>query len=514
MTEAERFKKFYNNLHDADGHLIYAAQLLQRSARLWPDHIALIYQDEQITYGDLYARAVAFSKKLESAGITIGDNVIILCENSITFFIAYYGIWQTGAVVVPLNTFLHEHELEHIFKDAAPKALFITRKFRDKIAHLTTTIPHIFSEDDTAELSIEKDTNFVIKKRNPDELSALLYTSGTTGMPKGVMMSSRNILTNTAQAAANFNVEEGEEKIFGVLPLFHSYSQNSCLWTGIMGGAAIIIVPKIDRKSLREALTHKPTVVLGIPVLYGLYCHLRDISFPKVKYFLCGGDALPDKIRMGFELIFTRKLCNGYGLTETAPFVSLDTEDATLPTNCIGKPVIGMRIEIRDADNKPVKDGTIGILWVKGDNVTLGYYNAPEATAKVLQDGWLNTGDLAVIDDYGRIIICGREKDIIVNKGIKIYPQEIENVLMSHPQVTAVGVVGMDYHGDQIPVAFIATKEKDESFIAELMQLCKNNLAAYKVPRQFYLKQELPMTATGKVDKKVLRQELKTHETH
>ncbi|MFA6065711.1 MAG: AMP-binding protein [Candidatus Babeliaceae bacterium] len=515
MTELERFNRFYNGFHDSNGSLIYAAELLERSARTWPNNIALICQNERITYQDLYNQATAFSERLEADGIKNGDKIIILCDNSIAFFIAYYGIWQTGAIVIPLNTFLHEHELAHVFNDSQPQALFISKKYSTKISDATKSSIKIYSEDDLAHLE-HKNNNYSIKRRGPDELAALLYTSGTTGLPKGVMLSSRNILTNTAQAAANFNVTEGGEIIFGVLPLFHSYSQNSCLWTGIMGGATIIIVPKIDRRALKEALQHNPTVVLGIPVLYGLYCHLRDISFPRVKYFICGGDALPDKIRMGFELIFKRKLCNGYGLTETSPFISLNTEDATLPTNTIGKPVSGISIELRNNNNQPVKQGDIGVLWVKGNNVMLGYYNAPEATAHVLQNNWLNTGDLAVMDTCGRLIICGREKDLIVNKGIKIYPQEIENIIMSHALITAVGVVGMDYHGDQIPVAFVATKEKlasiSDTLIAELEQLCKNNLAPYKVPRRFFVEQELPMTATGKIDKKILREKL-SHNT-
>jgi len=507
MTEVERFNRFFKQCHE-NGVLMNAAELLQQAARRWPHKTALLCQNSAMTYQELHFRATLFSKKLEAAGIQVSDNVIIICENSINFFIAYYGIWQTGAVIVPVNTFLHEHELHHIIQDSHAKAIFVSDKLRSKIAALSLSHNIIFGEQDIDTTTPVSELSYTIKKRNPDDMTALLYTSGTTGLPKGVMLSSRNILTNTAQAAASLDVLEGE-RIFAALPLFHSYSQNGCLWTGILGGCTSIIIPKIDRTALRDGLEKKPTIIFGIPGLYGLFCHLKNISFNYVKYFVCGGDALPDKIRMGFELIFRRKLCNGYGLTETSPFISINAQDETLPTNTIGKPVVGVHAEIRDEAGKKITNfSSIGTLWVTGDNIMLGYYNAPEATSTILHNGWLNTGDLARYDSHGRIIICGRQKDIIINKGIKIYPQEIENIIMSHPLVTAVGVVGMKDNNEEVPVAYVAVREKTDTLIEELKTLCQQNLAAYKLPRRYFIEHELPTTATGKVDKKVLRAKL------
>ena len=278
----------------------------------------------------------------------------------------------------------------------------------------------------------------------------------------------------------------------------------------MVAGATAIIVPKIDRRSLMKGISHKPTLIVAVPALYGLFCMLRKLKFGSVKYFIAGGDALSDKIRAMFALVYGRKIGNGYGLTETSPFVSVDFDDYTKPTNTIGKPFPGIRYAIRDKEGTDLPQGQIGILWLAGDNIMKGYYKAPEATAEVIKDGWLNTGDLGYLTKDGKVVLAGRERDLISNKGLKIYPQEVENVILSYPSVLQVGVIGVKDNDDEIPIAYIGTKEPDEKhdeLIKALRNLCQRNLAAYKVPRQFYIRRSLPVTTTGKVDKKVLRAE-------
>jgi long-chain acyl-CoA synthetase len=254
------------------------------------------------------------------------------------------------------------------------------------------------------------------------------------------------------------------------------------------------------------SLQHRPTVILGIPALYGLFCLFKNLPLTQVRYFICGGDALPDKIRALFGLIYRRKLCNGYGLTEASPFISVDLDDVLEPTNTIGIPAYGIELFIKDDKENDLPPGSIGTLWVKGDNVMLGYYNAPEATKAVLKNGMLNTGDLAYIDPKGKLVIVGRKKELIISKGINIYPPEIENVLLTHPAITQAAVIGVkEDETSEIPVAFVATKEPSEALEKELVELCKRQLAAYKIPRQIIIKTELPTTATGKVDKKQLK---------
>lgn len=508
MSRSERFSYLLHEFSAESDYkeLIFAGNLLRRAALLWPKRTALLYDGEKITFEQLYRKTLPITQALLDRGISGNSKVIILYENSLNFYVAYYAAWQTGAVVAPVNIFLKPHELEHIINDCSPDVILVSRKLQEKIpqelAHL------IINEDDLNSLAQSgKQVTGTSIYKSENALAVLLYTSGTTGLPKGVMLSSKNIITNALQGACEFNIT-AHERIYAALPLFHSYMQNCCLWGAIMMGAATIIVPKIDRSNLLKGLKLLPTIVLGIPQLYGLFCLMKHVSFPEAKFFFCGGDALPDKIRKGFELMFRRKICNGYGLTETSPIISLNLTDHAVATNNIGRPVIGVEICLKDNEGNTLKKHEIGALHVKGDNVMMGYHKAPEATAAVLKDGWLNTGDLATIDRLGNLLICGREKDLIVNKGIKIYPQEIENVLMSHPQVTAVAVIGIPDTNTEIPICFIAVRNNYPELLHELNKICMQRLADYKIPRAFYVEKELPMTSTGKVDKKILRARL------
>ncbi len=493
----------------------FAGQLLQRAYQKFPQNTTLICRGKTVTYEELYVRAVNLSKKLIDRGVGKHDHVLLYYENSLEFYIAYFAIWQCGAVVIPLNIFLHEKELAYIIKDAEPKLIVTTDVFKPKIKSLVTqklleALPAILTDDILDEQDLRLDKAFCCQTLSQDDLCVLLYTSGTTGAPKGVMLSSRNILTNTMQGYARFKLLglKSQERFFGVLPLFHVFAQNTCVWLPVMTGGSVVVVPKIDRKLIFEGLTYKPTIFLGFPALYGLLCLMKTAPLDSVKMFVSGADMLPDKIRSAFAMIYGRKICSGYGLTEAAPVVAVNYHNHEQTTNVVGHLVTGLECQIRDADNKILPDGQIGTLWMRGDNIMLGYYHAPEATQAVLQDGWLNTGDLAVIKNNGMLAITGRSKDLIIHKGFNIYPQEIENVLMLHPAVFKAAVIGRhEVASGQIPVAYVAVKESSgnkRDVEKNLRVLCSNNLAAYKVPRKFVCVDDLPMSATGKVDKKQL----------
>jgi long-chain acyl-CoA synthetase len=505
--EKECFEALLSSI-TVDGKILSLGQLLERSHRLFPENVAIIFEDKEYTYKELYSRACEFSKKVVAQGVKPRDRVLIFIENSFEFFIAYYGVAQTGAVVAPLNTFLHEVELTHIINDSKPSLIVSTSIHVPLFKKIESSknIPLLTEQDIDLTTPVNVAASFPPYALEPEEMAALLYTSGTTGMPKGVMLSSKNIMTNVVQGIARLELEV-TEKLFGALPLFHSFSQVCMVWATIFSGCCVIVVPKIERRYLLAALKHNPTIVVGVPALFGLFCLLKTAPFSSVKYFASGGDALPDKIRMAFALIYRRKICNGYGLTEATPIVSIDLDDVTEPTSCIGRPVMGLEAKIIDEHGTSLKQGDIGELIVKGDNIMLGYYNAPEMTAKVIKDGWLYTGDLAYIADNGKIIITGRIKDLIIHKGFNVYPQEIENVIMSHPNVVRVGVVGKPDEGTgEVPIAFVQIRATQENIEKELKALCVGQLAAYKVPKDFFVTTDnLPTTATGKVDKKILR---------
>ncbi len=486
--------------------LMFAGRLLWRAAQFNGDGIALIYQDKEITYKKLYAQACALSKKIiEQHGLKPRDKAIICFENCPEFYIVYFALWQAGVIVVPVNTFLKEKELAHIITDSEPALIFTSSDRIPLFQQTEVVLPPIMTEKEIEDVDVSAAVEDNIIDLEPEELAALLYTSGTTGLPKGVMLSSKNIMTNVLQIASLLGISH-HERLLGILPLFHSFAQNTCVWASIFYGVTIILIPKIERKEILNGLRHKPTVFLGVPALYGLLCLMKTAPLDSVRLFVSGGDALPDKIRAGFSLLYHRKIANGYGLTETSPVISVNLENATSPTSSVGKPLFGIECAIRDEQGNDLPRNGIGTIWVKGNNIMLGYYRASEMTDKVLKDGWFDTGDLGYRDEKGAIVITGRLKDLIINKGFNIYPQEIENVILSHANVIRAGVIGKHDGDGEVPVAFVQIRIEQQGIEKELRTLCMNHLATYKIPRKFICStQELPMTATGKIDKKVLR---------
>lgn len=512
QREKEKEQIAFNELYQSvvsNGKLMFAGRLLQRAVQQHGDTVALIYQDKHITYKKLYALASALSVKLiNDHGVKPRDRAIICFDNSPEFYIAYFAAWQAGAIVAPVNTFLKEKELGHIIHDAQPAVILTSSDRIELFQKSGESLPPIVTERDMADVEESAIVADTIVDLEPEELAALLYTSGTTGLPKGVMLSSKNIMTNVLQVASLLG-EPADERLFGVLPLFHSFAQNTCVWASFFYGITIILIPKIDRRYILDGLKHKPTIFLGVPALYGLLCLIKTAPLDSVRIFVCGGDALPDKIRSAFGLIYRRKLVNGYGLTETTPVISANMDDEMVPASNVGRPLIGIESAIRDDQGTDLPQGSIGTLWVKGDNVMLGYYQTPDATSKVLKDGWFNTGDLAYIDSHQRIVITGREKDLIINKGFNIYPQEIENVILSYPNAIRAAVIGRQDEEGEVPIAFVQLRAEEKDAEKHLRNLCTQHLALYKVPRQFFCDtKELPATATGKIDKKVLRAQL------
>lgn len=497
-SEHERFNHIYAKIVRL-GSLGF---LLHRAGNVYGERTALIYQNEKITYRTLYWRACYVSIFLRSAGVRKNDRVLVLYENSPEFYIVYYAILQIGAVVVPLNTFLHEQELRHIIADASPQLIFAHSSLAAKVK---TTAVRVVTEVDLQFDKAPEQCSIEIEECDIDALAVLLYTSGTTGFPKGVMLSSRNCMVNIAQALARISVK-GNERLLGALPFFHSFAQVICLWAAIWVGCSVIIIPRIERRSLMQGFTQRPTIFFGVPALYGLLCLLKTVPVDSVTYFISGGDALSEKIRMGFALLYRRRICNGYGLTEASPLVSAQIGGPVVSADTVGTPFSAISSDLRDEQGSSVAQGQVGELWIKGPNVMLGYYNDMPATQAVIVDGWLRTGDLASFDASGRLRIIGRVKDLIVHKGIKIYPQEIELILLKHPNVLTAAVVGIDDEATgQIPVAYVQLKQAQETIERELKELCTKNCASYKVPREFFCTTEsLPMTSLGKIDKKQL----------
>ena len=505
MSEKDRYHFLRDTLQEFSDPFC-AQSILRYAAHMHQEKVALIYKDTYLTYHALYMQVKLFARVLQAQGVRPGDIVIVCLENTPAFYVAYYAVWQLGAVVTPINTFLTEYELAHIVDDANPSCIVTFAQKKAFFLQSSLNEEKILVLPEVPELQGECDNSQQMPSFTQEALAALLYTSGTTGVAKGVMLSSKNILTNILQSAARLGVYKSY-RIFAILPLFHVFAQNTCVWMSVLTGSTIVLVPKIDRRYLLENMKHKPTIFLGVPALYGLLCLLKTVDLSSVELFISGGDALPDKIRSYFSLLYHRKIANGYGLTETAPVIAVDLEDYISPSGCVGRPLHGIICSIRNDNQQEVNVGEIGQLWVKGDMVMQGYYNASQETGKVMHDGFFNTGDCAYMTKDGRLVISGREKDLIISKGLNIYPQEIENALLSHPLVVRAGVVGKEHEEvGQVPVAFVQVTTIDVMLEKELLLICKQKLAPYKIPKQFIFQtSDLPLTATNKIDKKKLR---------
>ncbi len=491
------------------GHLRGVNHLLPRAVAAYADRQALISPERTLTYKQLWYYSLVVADWLIARGVTPGARVALYIPNSCEFYCAYFAAWHVGAIVVPLNIYLHAREIAAILADATPAVMITVSSMR--VQHDAATIVldqylwgFVYDDKDL----MTRQSRLPLAMRSAQETAVILYTSGSTGMPKGVMLSGNNVLTNALQVRARFERTVGSgtrERFLAVLPLFHAFSQNASMWFPVMIGATIITVPKIDRRALLQGLEQKPTVFFGFPALFGLLVMMRTAPLNSIKLFVSGADALPDKIRMAFSLMYGRKICSGYGLTEASPVVAVDGDGEDTPTNMVGRPVMGMQCQVRDDTLNPVPYGTVGTLWICGDNVMQGYYRDAALTASVMHDGWLNTGDLAVVEPDGSLVIVGRSKDLIINKGFNIYPQEVENVLLRHPAIIKAAVIAQEEDGGQVPVAYVAVRDGVKVLPAEITAFCRDNLAAYKVPRVVTCLADLPMTATGKVDKKTLK---------
>ena len=464
--------------------------------------IALIEEDRKWTFGELAAEVDAIAAMLKEK--VPGDTVGILLLNSQTYVAALLGTWKAGKTAVPLNYLLPPQELAYIIKDSGMSALISSQPFAQAVA----AVKPLFGERGVILMADEPGfAPRVTKPVMPEyrDPALYLYTSGTTGKPKGVVLTHRNLAHNveSCQSAGEF---DQRDSFLCLLPFFHTYAITGTILLPLLSGCKMVLVDRFHPlKVLKLIEDHSISVFLAIPSMYRVLALTDgDFRLGSVRFPISGGEPLPVAIAEAFEKRFGVPIFEGYGQTEASPVISLNTPGKR-KLGTVGPALPGVEIAIWDDDKRPVGAGVIGEIMVRGHSVMKGYYNLPDETLKTITSEWLHTGDLGKIDDEGFVTITGRKKDLIISAGENIYPREIEEVLAQHPKVKEVAVIGVkDEVRGEVPKAFVIPRDGMTVDDKELRHFCRENLAGYKVPRHIDVVPDLPRTPTGKILKRML----------
>jgi long-chain acyl-CoA synthetase len=483
--------------------------------------MAVAFEDRTLTYRELAGAVGAMQAGLEEIGVRPGDRLALLLPNTPQFHIALFAAQCCGAEVVLLNCLHSPPELIYVLNDSEARWLISSAPFDEKLAE---TLPHcpglqgsvIAGETALAGvapwdavLGPKLGTPPRPAERSPESPAALMYTSGTTGRPKGAMLSHRNLLFDAA--AADQVLDLYPTDIFLVmLPLFHSYGFTIDLILPVMQGSAAVLMPRFAASQALELIEqHRVTVMAAVPTMYHVMLRTRrdpDYDLSGMRVAVSGGAALPMEVLHGFEERFGIELIEGYGPTEAAPVVSVNPFHGGRKLGSVGPPLPGVEVRVADDDGNPLPVGEVGELLVRGPNVMLGYWKAPEATAEAIVDGWLRTGDMARLDEDGFIYIVDRKKDMIIVGGMNVYPREVEDVICQIPGVADVAVVGIPsgVKGEDV-VAYVALLEGATLEPSAVVEHCRARLAPFKLPREVVMVAELPKTAVGKVLRREVR---------
>jgi long-chain acyl-CoA synthetase len=477
-----------------------------------PDRIALRCDDLQFSYRDFDAAAARVATLLEQAGIEPGDRVGIMLPNTPAFALAFYGIMYRGAVAVPMNPLLKAREVSFYLSNTGAKALFASPAFADQANAGAAEVGAkcwVVDDAELAKLIADLPAQAAPVARNDDDVAVILHTSGTTGKPKGAMLTHGNLGRN-CEVSMRTLVETGpDDVVMGCLPLFHVFGLTCGLNSSVLAGAMLTLIPRFDpRKALQVIERDKVTVFEGVPTMYSALLSVADEAKPgatqSLRVCVSGGAAMPVQVLNDFEKAFGCAVLEGYGLSESSPAAAFNHPNRERKAGSIGTPIEGVEMRVVDLDGVEVPQGQAGEIQIRGHNVMKGYWNLPEATkATITEDGWLNTGDVGRIDEDGYFYIVDRTKDMIIRGGYNVYPREIEEVLYEHPDVAEAAVIGIphDSLGEEVAAA-VALKKGATVTADELRDYVKERVAAYKYPRLVWLVDALPKGPTGKVQKR------------
>jgi long-chain acyl-CoA synthetase len=485
---------------------------LVASRERYPDRIALRCDDLQLSYAEFDAAAARVATLLERAGVEPGDRVGVMLPNVPAFAVVFYGIVYRGAVAVPMNPLLKAREVAYYLSNSGAKALVATPAFAEEASAGAAEVgARCWLVDDVglAELIADLPAQVAPVERGDDDVAVILHTSGTTGKPKGAMLTHGNLERN-AEVSVRTLVQTGpEDVVMGCLPLFHVFGLTCGLNGSVLAGAMLTLIPRFDpRKALEVIERDAVTVFEGVPTMYSALLSVADQARPgatrSLRTCVSGGAALPVQVLADFEKAFGCTVLEGYGLSESSPAASFNHPGRPRKAGSIGTPIEGVEMRVVDLDGVEVPQGQTGQIQIRGHNVMKGYWNLPEATAETITaEGWLNTGDVGRVDADGYFYIVDRTKDMIIRGGYNVYPREIEEVFYEHPAVAEAAVIGIphDSLGEEVGAA-VALKKGAVISAEELRDYVKARVAAYKYPRLVWLVDALPKGPTGKLQKR------------
>jgi long-chain acyl-CoA synthetase len=485
------------------------ATILTDSAQRDGDHVALRLDDAEVTYAQLDEGSARVAAVLAERGVKPGDRVGIMLPNVPYFPIVYYGILRAGAVVVPMNVLLKSREVCFYLRDPEASLVFAWHDFAtdaQKGADEAGVECVLVKPGEFEELLGGQEPATGVVDREDDDTAVILYTSGTTGTPKGAELTHANLRRNVEIAVGLFTLES-DAVVLGALPLFHSFGQTCGMNASVCAGATLTLIPRFDPgKALEIIQRDKVSVFEGVPTMYGaMLNHPDKDGFDASSLQVCasGGSAMPVELMRGFEEAFDCKILEGYGLSETSPIASFNHPDKERKPGSIGTPIEGVEMKVVDDDDKDVAQGEVGEIVIKGHNVMKGYWRKPDATEESIKDDWFHTGDMAKVDEDGYFFIVDRKKDLIIRGGYNVYPREIEEVLYEHPAVREAAVIGMPHDdlGEEVGAA-VALKDGESVSEDDLRDYCKEQVAAYKYPRKVWFVDHLPKGPTGKILKR------------
>jgi long-chain acyl-CoA synthetase len=485
------------------------AENLTQSATTFPDRPALRLGATTLTYGELDDLAGRAAGKMAALGVQPGDRVGVMVPNLLEFPVLFYGALRLGAVVVPMNPLLKGREITHYTADSGMVLLWAHESASaEDTAHASegcrvevvdaSVLPGLLGQEPAP-----------ILEREPDETAVILYTSGTTGTPKGAELTHGGLDRNLRVCVEDLMTIGEQDVIMGCLPLFHVFGLTCGLNASVAAGALLVLIPRFDAQVVLDSIAaNQVTILEGVPTMYTALANLPGANPDKAASLrLCssGGAALPGEVVRAFEATYGAKIIEGYGLSETSPVASFNRVEQA-KVGSIGTPIPGVEFKLVNDDGSDAPPGEVGEICIRGHNVMKGYWNRPEATAEAINaEGWFATGDLGTVDDDGFYFIVDRKKELIIRGGFNVYPREVEEVLYEHPAVREAAVIGLPHptHGEEVGAA-VSLRPGAEVSADELREYVKARVAPYKYPRSVWVLDDLPKGATGKILKRAI----------